>query len=327
MAKTDKKGKITIANIIAMVGICLLAIYSYMGNSYLSGGETGADIIKTAVLIGITTFLLWSLIKAKGAENNIKKYKMLEIGILVVYIIIAISTSLFGGVMHYFVVNDNKEEIERYAAEDLARIDSLIAEYKTYESAAIEQSVMGLKSAIGSRYDESVRKFMEESGINRTNTSINVFGELCKTTFLGADIDTAVENYNKEKEDINIVIDNWNTMLIASKAKQISILAEDMGTFLTERSQSERIKLPYIDYDECGMGKYTIIRYQSKDFKIVGDFKFKNAIMKAEGFSTAALFMVIFIHLLILFNYIVAYRTATIGVGKNYEEDGGIILY
>lgn len=325
MAKTDKKGKITIANIIAMVGICLLAIYSYMGNSYLSGGETGTDIIKTAVLIGFTAFLLWFLIKAKGAENNIKKWKMLEIGTLVVYIIIAIATSLFGGVMHYFVVNDNKEEIERYAAEDLARIDSLIERYRTYESAAIDQSVMGLKSAIGKKNDEKLRVFMEEKSIGRNDASISLFGDLCKTWLLGDDFDAIIENYNNEKEDINIVVNNWNTMLIAPKAKQISKIAKDMGKILTERSKG--IELPYIDYDESGDSRYTITHYQSKEFKIEGDFKFKKAIMKAEGFSTAALFMVIFIHLLILFNYIVAYRTATIGVGKNYEEDGGIILY
>ena len=326
MAKTDKKGKITIANIIAMVGICLLAIYSYMGNSYLSGGETGTDIIKTAVLIGITTFLLWFLIKAKGAENNIKKWKMLEIGTLVVYIIIAIATSLFGGVMHYFVVNDNKDEIERYAAEDLARIDTLIAEYKTYERGAIEQSVKGLKNAISRKYDESVENFMTENAIIKTNASIDVFNKICNDTYLGR-ADSVIKNYNKEKENINIVIDNWNTMLIASKAKQISILAEEMETFFTKLSHSEKHKLPYIVLSESNPKIFTITHYQSKDFKIEGDFKFKNAIMEAEGFSTAALFMVIFIHLLILFNYIVAYRTATIGVGKNYEEDGGIILY
>ena len=325
MANTDKKGKITIANIIAMVGICLLAIFSYMGNSYLSGGETGADIIITALLVGFTAFLLWFLIKAKGAENNVKRWQKLEIGTLVVYIIFAICTSLFGGIMHYFVVNDNKEEIERYAAEDLARIDSLIERYRTYESAAIENSVMGLKSTIGNRYDETLREFMEEKSIGRNSASINLFGDLCKTWLLGDDFDAIIENYNNEKENINIVVSNWNTMLIAPKAKQISKIAEEMEGILTERS--EGIKLPYIDYDESGTGRYTITHYQNKKFKIEGDFKFKKAIMEAEGFSTAALFMVLIIHLLILFNYIVAYRTATIGVGKNYEEDGGIILY
>ena len=55
-------------------------------------------------------------------------------------------------------------------------------------------------------------------------------------------------------------------------------------------------------------------------------FQFKKAMQEAEGFSVTAILVVLLIHFLILFNYIVAYRTSTLGITKNSEEDGGVIL-
>ena len=47
---------------------------------------------------------------------------------------------------------------------------------------------------------------------------------------------------------------------------------------------------------------------------------------EADGFSVTAILVVLLIHFLILLNYIVAYRTSTLGITKNSEEDGGLIL-
>ena len=105
MAKKQQAGRITIANIIAIVGIVLLLVFSFLGRSYMSGGELGFDIVIAVAITGFTAFLLWFLIKAKGAENNIDKWKKAELAALVVYIIFAIPASLFGGIMHFFVVN------------------------------------------------------------------------------------------------------------------------------------------------------------------------------------------------------------------------------
>ena len=44
MAKKQQAGRITIANIIAIVGIVLLLVFSFLGRSYMSGGELGFDI-------------------------------------------------------------------------------------------------------------------------------------------------------------------------------------------------------------------------------------------------------------------------------------------
>ena len=53
---------------------------------------------------------------------------------------------------------------------------------------------------------------------------------------------------------------------------------------------------------------------------------FKKKLVEASGFSITALLVVLLIHFLILFNYIVAYRTDKIAVGRYSQNDGGRAL-
>ena len=105
MEKKQDSSRITIANIVAMVGIVLLLVFSFIGHSYLSGGELGWDVMISVGITAFTAFLLWFLIKAKGAENQLDKWKIIEYVTLGVYILFAIPASLLGGVMHFFVIN------------------------------------------------------------------------------------------------------------------------------------------------------------------------------------------------------------------------------
>lgn len=78
MANKQSSGRITIANIIAIVGVVLLLVFSFIGHSYMSGGEMGWDIVISVAITAFTAFLLWFLIKAKGAENQLGKWRKIE---------------------------------------------------------------------------------------------------------------------------------------------------------------------------------------------------------------------------------------------------------
>ena len=108
MANKQTSNKITIANIVAMVGIVLLGIFTFMGHSYLSGGELAWDVIVSLAVVSVTSLLLWLLIRAKGAENELDKWKKTEYTTLGIYIIFAITTSIYCGTMHFFIVNGFK---------------------------------------------------------------------------------------------------------------------------------------------------------------------------------------------------------------------------
>lgn len=79
MAQKQNSGKVTVANILAAVGLVLLLVFTYFGHSYVSGGELGWDIVISVGITAFTAFLLWFLIKAKGAENELNKWRTISI--------------------------------------------------------------------------------------------------------------------------------------------------------------------------------------------------------------------------------------------------------
>lgn len=327
MGKKQDSSRITIANIVAMVGIVLLLVFSFIGHSYLSGGELGWDVMISVGITAFTAFLLWFLIKAKGAENQLDKWKIIEYVTLGVYILFAIPASLLGGVMHFFVINDNKDDIKKYAKADIQKINQLISDYREFESEAITQTLTGLGNAVGinQRVDISLSQFMEAEQIASTKESVENFGTIQHTKLIGANFETYHTNVKKLEQEIINAVDGWSIMQMPSKARMIEELATSVENELTKKSHDA--KLPIIEYSN---GKYTIKETnQCRDFYISGgtdSFQFKNALQSTTGFSVTAILVVLLIHLLILFNYIVAYRTSSLGIGKYCEEDGGIIL-
>lgn len=323
MAKNKKAGRITIANIISIIGIVLLLVFSFLGRSYMSGGELGLDIVIALAITSISAFLLWFLIKAKGAENNIEKWKKAELATLVIYIVFAILASLFGGIMHFFVVNDNKEVIKEYAKADLNIIDDMFSEYKNFENEALALTGTGLSNAkkYGLLCDESLNSFMQEQSII-THESALSYEQIQRNTLIGERFEVYYSSFRSKRNEIEDAVNNWSVMQIPFKVKQIEDLANSASKYLTDLSNEA--KLPVIENSGSG---FTITGYQVRNFSVdTESFMFKKKLVEASGFSITALIVVLIIHFLILFNYIVAYRTDKIAVGRYSETDGGITL-
>ena len=328
MANKQKTGRITIANIIAIVGLVLLLVFSFIGHSYMRGGELGWDIVISVAITAFTAFLLWFLIKAKGAENQLDKWRKIEYATLAVYVVFAIPASLMGGIMHFFVVNDNKENIKAYAKADLTKIDKMFNEYKEFESEAISRTGTGLRNATGPGQicDASLNKFMEENRISHTRESANNFEMIQRNALVGAGFESFYNAFRQEETEIENAVNSWSIIQIPLKAKMISDLAESAQKELNRLSKNA--KLPIVTYDS-GSRSYTLGENQAQKFEIedsVESFEFKKALQSASGFSAIAIIVVLLIHVLILFNYFVAYRTSTLGISKHSEEDGGTIL-
>lgn len=328
MTDRQNSDRVTIANTIAILGLVLLLMFSFMGHSYMSGGELGWDIVVSVAITAFTAFLLWFLIKAKSAENQLDKWQNIEYAILAVYIIFAIPASLFGGIMHFFVVNDHKEGIKKYAKADLDKIDAMFEDYKNFESEAIARTGTGLKNATGlnQRCDMALNRFMETNRIEHSRESANNFELIQRNALIGADYEIFHGQFMQQKAEIENAVNSWSIIQIPMKVKQISDLAESAQKELNKLSGSAN--LPVITYDSSS-SSYTLGENQTKTFEVAGgvdSFQFKKELQNASGFSFTALLVVLLIHVLILFNYAVTHRTTTLGLNKDGEEDGGHIL-
>lgn len=332
MAKTNKANKanstsyISVANLIAVVGLVFLAVFSFIGHSYKSGGEFGWDVISAFGITGLTAFVLWFLIKAKNAENRLEMWRIVEYVLLAAYVLIVIPVTIWGGIMHFFVVNDKKEEIKNLVSADFQKIDKLLTDYKEFESNAISNTTTGLKNASYriTTCDPSVKDFFQKKGISQTIEGVETYDKNMRRMLIGGDFEEFEKNYESTKNDAISAAKSWSVMRIPATAATIEEIAKQMEQELSSRSKSE--DLPTI----ANMGgTYKKGDNQVKEFKVEGgveSFKFKKALQDADGFSATAILIVLLIHVLIILNYMVARRTHTVKVGKYRASDGGIRL-
>lgn len=334
MKNNRKSDKITVANIVSIVGIIIMLLTSFMGHSYKSGGEMGWDILISVSLTSFTALLLWFMIKAKGAENRLDMWKKIEFATLAVYIVFAIPASLYGGIMHFFVVNDsdNKEDIRQAALADIKLIEGLINDYKQFETNAITITETGLKGVAGFNQSPATKlaEFMSHYSILRNNSSIENFINNQKDKLIGDTFDSYENQCEERSDEIKNIVDSWNLFKISSVSEKIETLAKNVESDLSKRS--EEAKLPKIEVNISG--KYDITEdNQEKVFKVFPDlpqgaynFQFEKRLTEASGMGVIHFLIVILIHILILFNYIFAYRTSTLEIRKNINDGGGTTL-
>ncbi len=330
MEKNNKQNKsVTIANIVSIVGLVLLLVFTYIGNSYMSGGEIGVDLFFSIIITAFAAFLLWLMIKAKGAENRVKMWKKVEYGTLGLYVLLAIPVSLFGGINHFFAVNGNKEQIKTYAQNDLQKISRMFETYEDFERTALNATIAGLENAIALNQvrDESLNEFMEENKISPTQEGVESFTKIQNSNLLGDGYKEQKDFYLKKISEIEESVNSWSMMTVPLKAKEIEEVAQKAGEELTKRS--ENAKLPNIGSDM--FGRHTLTgENQSREYTVEGGIQgleFRKALRQAEGFSPMAVVLVLLIHVLILFNYIMAYRTDKTDIGGGLlAPDGGYIL-
>lgn len=322
---TDKQktGKISLANLIAIIGLVLLLIFSYLGRSYLSGGEMGFDILIAVAITSITAFLLWFLIKAKGAENKLQQWKIIELSTLIIYIVFAVVTAIYGGAMHFFTVNDNKDNLKELAREDLNSIESMFIEYKKFEEDAITQTVTGLDNAVAQKKSDDLKSYMKDVGIENSRESIDAFEKKLRSDLIGDAYKAYYTAFSTEKERIESDVKNWSVVRISSDIRSINEMATYVGERLTDLSR--KYKLPKINRNSYRQYDI-IIEAQSRVFSVdESNLRFGENIKEVSGTSLTAIAIIILIHLLILLNYIVAYRTQTLGFRKG-QDDGGHFL-
>lgn len=327
MANKNNSGKLTKANIISIVGLVLLFSFTFLGHSFKSGGEMGWDILVSVAITGLAAFALWFLVKAKGAENQLEKWRIIELSTLVAYVVVVIPLSFCGGVTNFFAANADKASYKDKAHNDIAKIDSVFSQYENFEKDALEKTLTGLGNSVsmGMIRSSELVTYMEHNSIKPTRTSVENFVEIQKGNVLGTQYEQYYNQYKAERDAIINTIDSWNVIQIPSQAKLIEDLAVQTSKWLTERSASA--KLPLVENKSQA---YTIIESnQVKQYQVEGgieNLEFRKGIMSAGGMNITSILFLIIVHVLILLNYFVAYRTFTLGLTKNPNNDGGVTL-
>lgn len=343
MVQKKNSDKISIANIISMIGIAALAVLTYLGVLY-TGAALSVAIIVAAVIAALNFLLLWFMCKAKSAENYLSKWIIVEIATVVVYIGCAIGSTILCGIPQFFAVNADRDTIREYAISDTTKLSALFDRFNTFENEALGNYQNGLTNAAqaGAVWTDSLTNHIQTlDGFNRTDTHtiIHLVRAIeCDEVYGEKYTDLSREKVKAINDIKNNVIEGLNPFTFPNVVGSIKEIAERAERELTEISQS--VNLPIIENTQqptnnsrtrrrAYIHKYDITGYQTSEFTIDGgieSLQLHTCTNGSQGFNIWGIIVAFAIHLVIIFNYLVIHRTRTLAVGTSNEEDGGRIL-
>ena len=319
----DTSNRITIANIVAVIGIVLLAAALFLGYFY-AGDNMGVSIMKGAAWALGFTFLLWFMIKAKGTQNEIKKWRIVEIAVLVVYLALAVLSS--GVISKFFSIYASSGELKEAAAEDIEKIRNDIQLFKDDATTAKDETVRSMTTAMGQDLSQELTDFLLSHRLTLNTTSIDNFdadwtSDIESINLSGYNYD---EVWKEELDRCDEKIQGWSVLSVPKAVATLKDLSEQIASTLSE--MSETLPFPTITLSEAGIWEITG-QYEAKTYE--SDLNVDSKLQAIRTYTPVGIAACVIIHLLILFNYFVAFRTDKIRPTRRKEGDkpaDGILL-
>ena len=141
----EKKGKITIANILALIGLAGIGVVTFFGMQlHSSDGTPGTAIIGAIALVAGLGFLLMMSIKAKKADNNPDKWRYVEWACLVIYVVVA--TFFATPFQRFFYMTTEKSDLQAMARTEVQSIQEMYQSYEFQQKKYLTEAVEQLKN-------------------------------------------------------------------------------------------------------------------------------------------------------------------------------------
>lgn len=305
MAKSNK-GNITIANFIALVGMAGIGVVTFFGQLFHSqDGTPGGAIIGALALIAGLTFLLVMSIKAKSCEDNPDKWRFVEWGCVIAYIVVA---ALFATpFQRFFYILTEKEDMKALAKKEVKAIETM---YQNYEYQQKKYMVEAVEQIQNYRDSKQIASFGSELAEYVKNV-----GDL-ESWQKKAELVVKLPA-NKELAEIKDKIEVWNLMSLASLAADLDEKGKAAWTAVGNHIQdfTENHKLiPVIGGG--GIHPYFFEGYAKFNLGSAPEAKFAAALRSADGHTTLGWIIYIFLNLMVLLNYVVTNRTNYVAPSK-----------
>ena len=292
-----KDGKVSVANILALLGIAAIGVVMFLGFMLKSDdGSPGIPGVLAAIVMAALGFLLFLIIKAKTADNNPDKWVFVEWGGLFAYLIVAaVSAPVF---LHFFDVFSHKDELQSMANTEIQSVKKIYGDFEDEKTKALNAAEEQANNYLLSKKDIPEMNEIFFENLDKNTKSLESWKE-------NADKALSLGNFDLKLDSIKYEIKNWNWINIASLAKRLEKLDVNVKKDLEEKI--EKLKkdsklVPIISAD------YKLTGYH--DFKIAEgpEPKFSNAINNSSVNSVLGWVLLFVLHLIILFSYLVARR-------------------
>lgn len=305
MAKSSK-GNITIANFIALVGMAGIGVVTFFGQLFHSqDGTPGGAIISAVALIAGLTFLLVMSIKAKSCEDNPDKWRFVEWGCVIAYIVVA---ALFATpFQRFFYTLNEKDNMKQLAQEEVEAIESMYQNYEYQQNKFLVDAAEQIQNyrdshqiaSMGSDLAEYVKNVGDLNGWQKKAKLVLKLPE------------------DNELSDLKEKIEIWNLMSLASLAADLEQKEKTAWTTVKNHIKdfTENHKLiPVIGGG--GIYPYSFDGYAKFDLGSAPEAKFAKTLRSTNGQTALGWIVYVVLNLMVLLNYLVTNRTNYVAPSK-----------
>ena len=305
MGKSNK-GNITIANFIALVGMAGIGVVTFFGQLFHSqDGTPGGAIIGAIALVAGLTFLLVMSIKAKSCEDNPDKWRFVEWGCVIAYVVVA---ALFATpFQRFFYTLTEKENMKALAKEEVKAIETMYQNFEYQQKKYMVEAV------------EQIQNYRDSHQIASAGSEL---AEYVKNV---GDLESWQEKAelvvklpaDKELAEIKEKIEVWNLMSLASLAADLEDKGEaawkSVGKHIQNFTENNKL-IPIIGGG--GIHSYSFDGYAKFDLGSAPEAKFAKTLREVEGHTTLGWVIYIVLNLMVLLNYMVTNRTNYVAPSK-----------
>ena len=305
----NKSNGISLANIIATIGIVILLVFLFLGYFY-SGDNLGIAILKASA---------WT------ADADLIKWRVIEGILLFLYIVIAVLSS--NKVARFATIYASSDELKTAATEDIRLIRQGIETFQATENAALTNTITGLELASQGEVSDSLMEFVNANGFELTTASIANFKDKWQDRIENVTDQSQSSFYDawdEELERCTEQIQGWSVLKIPEAVATMKDLAPQVTAKLEEISAG--LPFPVIYKNEADVSDI-VKNHEANAYPIAATFA--NRFIDMSSYSIIGIIICIVIHVMILFNYLVAYRTKRnrIKTNKNIPvNDGGLSI-
>lgn len=240
--------KISLADILTVLGTGVFCFYCFLSFNFLSLGDSNKSLI-WAILISLILGGLAFIIKLiKMTNGNFKKYLIWEWILLVLFLVTAyIAIFPFS---HYFAVTKEKENIQKNIISNISQGEKMFSFYETYSNERIKVYHRKLKSIVDARkIDPTTYK---KYGFSGENDSLGIENKMFR---LNAKL--LPSNFKEMKkldsiwlEDSRRLVNTWSptgvVKVMISVKSEITSWKDELVKYSTFRAPGEITKdFPY----------------------------------------------------------------------------------
>ncbi|MCR4919399.1 MAG: hypothetical protein K5928_06260 [Prevotella sp.] len=312
MAKANTNN-VSIANVISMLGLAGVAVITFFGILLGSAdGAIGTAALLAAALAAVLACLLVVSMKAKAADDNRDKWRIVEIATLAAYIAVAL---MFSTPLHrFFYVKSQQQQLQQQARQEISDIQQLYADYEQQRKAALDNAVQQMTN-----YQNSKTKSMSmDAYIQKMHVDEKWAAKADKLTKLRSDA---------ELKQLAQSVEDFKLLSLAQTAARLA--EKDSTAYLDvmqkiQANQAEHDLIPRFVNDAAGA--YTQDGFAQINIQRAPQPRLQPALQKASGSTAISWIVMVVLHMLILFSYVVTRHSDIVGPSQKNGPKGGLDL-